>query len=208
MKRFAAHFISIVIIPLLAPTYLFTIIFLYFPQLAPNFTSKEQILATLYIFAATSLLPFILVFILYKRKVISTWTLDHRKDRIIPQLFSCMNYLFICIFMIYRFGIGNALSLSMLATTVSVIVISIITPYWKISTHAAGAWGMFACITVLYLKFPNPAFTVPYIIIGLSTVAVCFARLYLRVHTLMQVIAGSALGNLVGFSVFYIFLSH
>jgi membrane-associated phospholipid phosphatase len=187
---------------------MFAIIFLYFHQLTPDFTNKEQVLATLYIFCATSVLPFVLVYILYKRKIISSLTLDRRTDRIIPQIFACLSYLFICVFMIYHFGMASVLSLVMLATTISVLVIAAITPYWKISTHAAGAWGMFAIITFLYLKFPNPAFTAPYIIIGLCTVGVCLARLYLKVHTLMQVIAGSALGNLVGFSIFYAFLSH
>jgi membrane-associated phospholipid phosphatase len=206
MKNLAAHIISIILIPLLAPTYLFWIILVYFPQLSNISAFNDKVLAIISIFGLTALLPFVLVGILYKRKILKTWTLDNQKDRIIPQIFSCFNYVLICLFLVYKVGLYNALTLSMVAVTISVIVLTLITPYWKISTHACGAWGMFAILYVLNYKFHVPNFLTLYYIIFFSTVAVCAARLYLRVHTPLQVLAGSLLGTLIGFSLFYYLL--
>ena len=202
MKNFVAHFLSIILIPLLAPAYLYAIILFYYPTLTDIAETGDKLLAILYIFAATSLLPFVLVFILYKKKVISTLTLDNVKDRFIPQVFSCFSYVAISGALALMFGYNNALTLSMVAVTVSVIGLTIITPYWKISTHACGAWGMFAILYVLNQRFHVQSFMPVYYTILVCVIGVCFARLYLKVHTPMQVLMGSIMGTVIGFSVF------
>lgn len=207
MKRIAAHIVSIVLIPLIAPSYLFWIILFYFPQLTHIVNTGDKLLAILYILLATTLLPFIVVFVLYKRKLIKTLTLDNKEDRVIPQIFSCFIYAGVCLFLVYTEGATNALTLSMTAVAVSVIGLTLITPFWKISTHACGSWGMFAVIYELQTRFPNPAFQVLYYIILFLVVSVCVARLYLKVHTPMQVLAGSVMGVLIGFLLFHFFLA-
>ncbi|RKR83743.1 PAP2 superfamily protein [Mucilaginibacter gracilis] len=203
MKRIAAHIVSIILIPLIAPSYLFWIILFYFPQLTHITTISDKLLAILYIFLATTLLPFIVVFVLYKQKKIRTLTLDNKEDRVIPQIFSCFIYAGVCLFLVYTQGATNALTLSMVAVSVSVIGLTLITPYWKISTHACGSWGMFAILFDLQSRFAQPGFWVLYYIILFLTVTVCIARLYLKVHTPMQVLAGSIMGAIIGFSLFH-----
>lgn len=202
MKKFAAHFVSIILIPLIAPSYLFAIILFFFPQVTRIVSLNDKLLAILYIFLATTFLPFLIVFILYKRKVITDLTLHRQQDRVIPQMFSCVIYAAICFFLVYTEGATNALSLSMIAVSVSVIGLTLITPFWKISTHACGAWGLFAIVYVLQSRYYTPGFVVLYYIILFLTVSVCAARLYLRVHTPMQVVAGSIMGGLIGFLIF------
>jgi membrane-associated phospholipid phosphatase len=206
MRRIAAHIVSIILIPLLAPAYLFGIILFYFPQLTHINNTPDKLLAIAYIFAATSLLPFVVVFVLYKRKVIKTLTLDNKEDRVVPQRFSCAIYALICLFLVYTEGATNALTLSMIAVAVSVIGLTVITPYWKISTHACGAWGLFAIVYELNTKYVVQSFVVLYYIILFLTVTVCIARLYLKVHTPMQVLAGSVMGVVIGFSLFHYLL--
>jgi membrane-associated phospholipid phosphatase len=68
------------------------------------------------------------------------------------------------------------------ATALSTMVI---TRWWKISTHAFGITGPFAAMFVLFNYQPAPYVAlVP---------LVCWARIYLRSHTLGQVLGGSAL---------------
>lgn len=190
----------------MAPTYLYAIILFFFPE-ATNITAiGDKLLAILYIALTTTLLPFIVVFILYKRKVISDLTLHKQEDRTIPQIFSCIIYFAISLFLVSKIGFSNALTLSMIAVTLSVIFLTMITPFWKISTHACGAWGLFAILYVLQYRYYEGSFVVLYYIILASTIGVCAARLYLRVHTPMQVLAGSILGMLIGFSLFHYFL--
>ncbi|EHQ29212.1 phosphatase PAP2 family protein [Mucilaginibacter paludis] len=207
MKRLASHIVSIILIPLLAPTYLFAIILFYFPHLTSIVSIGDKLLSILYIFIATTLLPFIVVFILYKRKVIRTLTLDNKEDRVIPQAFSCVIYTATCLLLVYKVGATNALTLSMVAVAISVIGLTLITPYWKISTHACGSWGLFAILYDLNSRFPVQSFQPLYYTILFLTVSVCFARLYLKVHTPMQVLAGSVMGVLIGFSLFHFFLN-
>ncbi len=205
MKRFLAHLLSIVFIPLLAPTYLAILVLYDFPAFAPlgPFTGERAMIG--FIFLTTTLPPFILVFILYQLKIISTLTLDDRKDRLIPQCFVCFNYVLLSVYMVYALGVSNALTLSVIGITVSVLVVSFITPFWKISTHACGVWGITAIVTVLYARHPLPHFLVFYLLLLLLTVAVCLARLYLKVHTPLQVITGSLLGGVVGAFLFLFF---
>src|ERR1035437_1598265 len=101
MKKFSANFISIMLIPLFAPTYLFCIILHYFPQLTAIVNLNDKLEAIAFIFAATTILPFVFVFILFKLKKISTLTLDDKKDRAVPQLFSCINYLLVSLLLLY-----------------------------------------------------------------------------------------------------------
>ncbi len=206
MKKLAANIVSIILIPLIAPSYLFWIILFFFPQITKIHLLSEKLLAILYIFAATTFLPFLVVFILYKRKVITDLTLHRQQDRVIPQIFSCFIYAGICLFLCLTEGPTNALSLSMIAISLSVIGLTLITPFWKISTHACGAWGLFAIVYDLQSRYHEPGFVVLYYIILFLTVSVCAARLYLKVHTPMQVLAGSIMGTVIGFSVFHYLL--
>ena len=61
----------------------------------------------------------------------------------------------------------------------------LITRYWKISTHAFGIAGPFACMFVLFKLQP-----LPYVAL---VPLVCWARVYLRAHTVAQVVAGVVL---------------
>jgi len=206
MKKLAANIVSIILIPLIAPSYLFWIILFFFPEITKIHLLSDKLLAILYIFSATTFLPFLVVFILYKRKVITDLTLHRQQDRVIPQIFSCFIYAGICLFLCVTEGPTSALSLSMIAISLSVIGLTLITPFWKISTHACGAWGLFAIVYDLQSRYHEPGFVVLYYIILFLTVSVCAARLYLKVHTPMQVLIGSLMGAIIGFSVFHYLL--
>ena len=68
---------------------------------------------------------------------------------------------------------------------VSTLVVQYITRYWKISTHALGITAPLVALTLLYGRQPLPFL----VLIPM----VCWARIYLKAHTVMQVVAGAAL---------------
>ena len=68
----------------------------------------------------------------------------------------------------------------------SAIVIQLITRYWKISTHALGITAPLVALLYLYGTQPLPFLVLIPI--------VCWARVYLKAHTVLQVVAGCALG--------------
>jgi membrane-associated phospholipid phosphatase len=79
------------------------------------------------------------------------------------------------------------------------LVTMVITRYWKISTHAFGIAGPFAIMFLLFRLQPLPY--VPLVPL------VCWARVYLRAHTIAQVLAGVLLAiasTLVFFRLFHL----
>jgi len=73
----------------------------------------------------------------------------------------------------------------------------LITRWWKISTHAFGVAGPFAVMFLLFKWQPAP-----YVVL---VPLVCWARIYLRAHTVAQVAVGAALAVLSPILVFRLF---
>ena len=203
MFRFLSNFFSIIFNPLLAPTALFYLSLYAFPGSAGIYDHDTKVKAMIFIFASTFLFSFVLIYILYKLKLISAITLDKQSDRYIPQLVLSVLYLAIAFWLSHKLGLCNGLTLGMLATGVSAGIITIINRFWKISTHASGVSGVFAIASVLFWKYPSSGFLPMYAFIAFITVAVCASRLYLKAHTPMQIVCGFLLGAVSGFLLFY-----
>ena len=86
---------------------------------------------------------------------------------------------------------------SMAAYTLSTVVVQYITRYWKISTHALGITAPLVALTLLYGQQ-----TIPFLIL---IPMVGWARVYLKAHTVMQVIAGCALATVSTIGFFHVF---
>ena len=79
------------------------------------------------------------------------------------------------------------------------LAVMIITRYWKISTHAFGIVGPFTVMFVLFKLQP-----LPYVAL---VPLVCWARVYLRAHTIAQVLAGGVVAiasTLIFFRLFHL----
>ena len=88
---------------------------------------------------------------------------------------------------------------SMAAYTVSTLVVQYITRYWKISTHALGITAPLVVLTLLYGNQTLPF----WILIPM----VGWARVYLKAHTTLQVVAGAALAlgsTILFFQIFHV----
>ncbi len=78
------------------------------------------------------------------------------------------------------------LTATMAGYTCASLVTQYITRYWKISTHALGVAAPLVVLIYLYRLQPLPFL----ILIPI----VCWSRVWLRAHTVLQVVAGTALG--------------
>jgi membrane-associated phospholipid phosphatase len=87
---------------------------------------------------------------------------------------------------------------AMLGYTVSTLIVQYITRYWKISTHAIGITAPLAALTLVYGRQPLPFM----VLIPM----VCWARVYLKAHTVAQVLAG--VGLAVATTAFFFSLFH
>jgi membrane-associated phospholipid phosphatase len=145
----------------------------------------------------TSIGPMLYVFWLYATDRISDLDMSVRAER--ELVFSA--------FVVFYLAGAAALWIAhaprlmiaaMLGYLVSTLVVQYITRYWKISTHAIGITAPLVALTLLYGRQPLPFL----VLIPM----VCWARVYLKAHTVMQVLAGVALA--VATTAFFFSLFH
>ncbi|MDO5664821.1 MAG: phosphatase PAP2 family protein [Bacteroidia bacterium] len=190
MNQFA-RIISSVFQPLLMPIYSILLLFVYthFKLLFVN--QFWTIITPVILFSF--IIPGILIYAVYKLKLISDLSLKIRKERFIPYSIVLVSYL-IMIFYYYRIGMPNWFFM-LTASSIAVILIAIfITIWWKISAHMFGVGGLVGGVMSVsyFVERANPF----YLFIALFLIAglVGTSRLLLRRHTFGQVIAGFLLG--------------
>lgn len=189
-----AHLISWIFVPLLMPVYGILLIFnLSFLRFAPFGT---KLVFTLIVFGANFLVPMLLVLLLKRLGMIQDVGLNGRKERLIPYIITIL-----CLA-----GTGVFLYLKMAPVWVAMfyaggalagLVNLLVNFRWKISAHAAGIAGLVAML-IQVAKEGAPGSGLVWWITGALLCAGLLgsARIWLGRHTLMQVLAGSAVGFL------------
>ncbi len=146
----------------------------------------------------TSIAPMLFIFYLYATDRISDLDMSIRAER---------ERVFIAFVIFYALGALDLwlihapaiMTASMAGYAASALIVQWITRYWKISTHALGVTAPLVALTVLFGERPAPF----YLLIPL----VGWSRVYLRAHTVLQVIAGSvlaAVNTLLFFRIFHV----
>ncbi|HEY4442155.1 MAG TPA: phosphatase PAP2 family protein [Candidatus Elarobacter sp.] len=146
----------------------------------------------------TSIAPMLFIFFLYATDRISDLDMSIRAER---------ERVFIAFVIFYALGAVDLwlirapaiMTASMAGFAASALVVQWITRYWKISTHALGITAPLVALTVLFGERPVPF----YALIPL----VGWSRVYLRAHTVLQVVAGTALAiatTLLFFRIFHV----
>jgi membrane-associated phospholipid phosphatase len=87
---------------------------------------------------------------------------------------------------LYLLKVPTLLTASLAGYAAAALLTQQITRYWKISTHALGITA--PLVVMLYIYGPQP---LPFLVL---IPLVCWSRVYLRAHTIPQVLAGTALG--------------
>ena len=203
MKNLASNFVSAILIPMLIPTYLIIIVLFFFPQLTNVVLLTEIIKISFFVFLLTAVAPLLFVFILFKRGNISSLYLKDRKDRILPQIFTLVMYFVVTMIISKIYGYSNIMTIILGTNAIALVIHTIITHYWKISAHTSSAVGLFVIMSVLLFKEPSTTYLVLYTVVCILTIAVFFARIYLKAHTAKQVIFGGLLGFLSGLLFIY-----
>jgi len=133
----------------------------------------------------TSIGPMLYVFWLYATDRISDLEMSSREEReLVFSAFVIFDGL--GALALWLMGAPRLMIAAMLGYLASTLIVQYITRYWKISTHALGITAPLAALTLLYGRQPLPFM----VLIPM----VCWARVYLKAHTVMQVVAGAALG--------------
>jgi len=158
------------------------------------------------IFIVTFIIPIISIGTLRLSNFISDFRLEERKQRVTPFLFVTCFY-GITAYMFYsKLNFNSLIFVIFAITTVLLLMLTIVTRFWKISVHGAGIGGTIGFILALGLYHPIPNFAIVLAVIAVISGLIVYARLSLNAHTPLQVYTGVVLGMIFCFTTLYLFL--
>lgn len=146
----------------------------------------------------TAILPALPIVWMMRKGEIHDMFISKREERTMPYLFSLLSYVFWVLFLSRTLHFPMSLLVFAIGCVVSIFVMVLINLKWKISAHATGIGGLAGGIFgVCYQMAINPVWLFVIVIIVSGLVAI--SRIYLKAHTISQVIAGFLIGFLVVF---------
>lgn len=191
--RDVARTVSTVCNPFVVPLVLFVLLCAGTSHSVAQFWSRLAICALF-----TSVGPMLFLLWLYATDRIADLDISEREER--RKVFSVFVVFYLCgTLVLYLTHAPAILTASMAGYSAAALVVQQITRHWKISTHAVGITAPLVALTYLYGDEPLP-FLILIPLVGWS-------RVYLKAHTLAQVIAGIGLGALsvaVFFRIFHV----
>jgi hypothetical protein len=200
MEERIAKFFSLVFHPLFVPFYMLLVLLnvnTFFAMLIPV---KVKLLLSGLVFLTTILIPLLIVFLLYRLKLVKSFYLESRDERIYPLLAVAAFY-YITYYLLKSFPISFIFSYYMLGSTFLTVLAMIISFYRKISLHMMGIGGMLGLLMGLSLNLNLDLtwFVVSAIILGGF---LGFARIQSNSHKPSDIYSGFLVGAGVMFLLF------
>lgn len=192
MTKTFANIVSVLLHPMLMPTYGLLVIFQTNSSL---FLLPYEAKRIIFIIVAinTLALPLLMIPLFHRLTIIKSIQMHSHRERIIPIAFTIIPYVF-SYFFLKKLPIVSEVSLFMLGASIAIVITLIITIWWKISIHMVGIGGVtglfFALSQKLYID-------INWYLMGVIILAgiVAWARLALDSHKPSQVYVGFALGS-------------
>lgn len=183
-----ARFFSTILSPLLMPTYgIFLVLWVSILNYLPIGT---RLLVLLVVFGITCLLPMVVIAILHNLKIIQDKRLISRQERWFPYIATILCYIATG-FYLTHIHMQQWAVVFLWGGTVACIVSLIVNCWWKISAHMAGIGGVLAFVVHLQNDGLG-SFDLLWLICAIIILSGCLgtSRVYMKRHTLGQVIAG------------------
>ena len=210
-----AQVISWIFLPLLMPVY--TLLFVMFIPSVLDYKYVDANLysipfefkkALLYIFTSlTIVFPGLSFIILSRSKLISSVEMDNKSERPIPILLMLAYCLILYIFLVLKAGNSGVprfiFSLPLSGVFVT-LVFYFLNKWKKVSIHAAGA-GILTGFILAYILYQVEYELWVLIFSILISGLVMSARLYLKKHTLFEVVFGWIIATVITFGVNYFY---
>lgn len=200
MEERIAKMFTLVFHPLFVPFYMLLILLNVNTFFAMMIPVKAKLLLSGLVFLTTILLPLLIVFLLYRLKMVKSFYLESREERIYPLLAVAVFY-YLTYYLLKSFPISFIFSYYMLGSTFLTILAMIISFYRKISLHMIGVGGMFGLLMGLSLNLSLDLtwFVVAAIILGGF---LGFARIQSNSHKPSEIYSGFLVGAGVMFLLF------
>lgn len=202
MQRVAyilSQMLSIALHPLLIPSYGMLLYMLFISERIPQLPHTYIWISIIGTVILTAVIPITLILILWKRGTISSIHINNAQERTTPYIYSAMCFGFWCYFILEVIKLPSVWLLIALGATGALLLVTVINHWWKISAHLTAMGGLLGGICSLSLYYAT-AFTIPVLIVLLISLLLMYARIYLQVHTPLQVVAGYVLGIVCTFT--------
>lgn len=180
--------------------------FLLLYWLMPELIKPLTIVTLPFLFITTFLIPLLSISMLKFSGSITSFKLDNRAERIMPFTFVSIFYGLTTYLFVFKIQVNEIIALLLLATSILVIVLTLITFWIKISIHAAGISGVVGFFLVFAIKFPESKTLYPLLFLLISAGSVMSSRLHLNAHTPKEILAGTITGLSICFGVLYWFV--
>jgi hypothetical protein len=202
VRRTIALIVSVVFQPLIIPTLVFGLVFFVVPEatsLPMVFKTKIFYLIALSTFA----IPMITILGLRLSGTLKSLHMETIQDRIIPFSITSVYYLLTLYFLYDKTELDPLLWQILGIITATVLILTVVTFFWKMSAHMTGMGGLLAVVLVLGFKFPTFSILYPLLITILFNGIVGSSRLYLSAHRPIEVYIGLTFGFSVCFLGFW-----
>lgn len=205
MSKKIALGLSLIFQPLVIPTFM-VITLLYIVPEATIVPKAAKWAILLLISFTTFLVPILGLLGMRFSAVIRSLQLQDRRERIYPFSLVSIFYIMTVSFFYWKLNIDQVLMVTLALITICLVLLTLITSFWKISAHQTAMGGWVAVVAVLSTKFTSePLFYYLLLIILLSGL-IGTARLYLNAHRPAEIYGGFLLGFGICFPVYYHFL--
>lgn len=205
MPRIFANLLSYVFHPLVLATYLVVVLFFYAPTLLQPISTDSILAVAVMVFLLTFFIPLLSIAMLKVTKSISSIKLENRQERVMPFIFIAVYYGLTTYLFTYKLRMSDVLIVIFACIAVVILITALISLRYKISAHAAGAWGIAGFLLALNFKLPGNELLIPLTISFVLAGAISSARLALNSHSPGEVSSGAVLGFILSFGAIYIF---
>lgn len=205
MRRIFSLIISVVFQPLIIPSLVFGLVLFVVPEstsIPEAFKNRIFYLIAL----STLAIPMVTIFGLRLSGTLKSVHMADLKDRAIPFSVTSIYYTLTVYFLFQKEELDPILWQVLGIIALAIVVLTVVTFFWKMSAHMTGLGGLIAVVVVLGLKFPT--FHPLYPLLGslVLTGLVGTVRLYLEAHKPIEIYVGLLFGFLlcfVGFSLIW-----
>ena len=202
MLRVLALVFTIVFQPLLMPALVFGLVLFAVPE-ATSLPEEFKTQIFYLIVLSTLLIPMITIIGLRLSGMVKSLHLPKKQDRLVPFLITCIYFVMTTYFLFQKSELDPILWKGMAVISFSVIALTIVTLFWKMSAHMTGLGGLMGVILLMGKLFPTFNELYPLLLTIVLSGAVASSRLYLDAHRPLEVYAGFLSGFLIcwfGFS--------
>jgi hypothetical protein len=186
-----AKTISVIFHPLFMPVYGILIIFSA-PTLFGYLPFSIKRLLLLILLINNVLLPLSLLPYLKYRNHITSWSIDNRKERMLPLFIATILYAATS-YIIIRYPVPVFIKTFVFGIFIISLSVTALNMWWKISIHSTAAGAIAALVLVLSFKMNSPLLW-PMLLVIISAGLILSSRLKLNAHNPSEVWSGFLLG--------------